>query len=216
MPMIASFHEVQFPLRLAFGSTGGPIRKTEIVTLGSGHEQRDARWSQSRRRFEVGQAARTVDDLYEILSFFEERKGRLFGFRFRDPFDWKSCPPGDVPLPTDQPLGTGDGVNLLFPLLKELRTARRLAAPRRHSRWPPRCAARSMGAELAATADFTVNSEDGEISILAHAVPAPGAVVTAGYEFDIPVRFDSDEISINLAAFQAGEIPSLHLLEILP
>jgi uncharacterized protein (TIGR02217 family) len=212
MPQIPSFHEVLFPLRLAFGSTCGPVRRTEIVTLGSGREQRNARWSQSRRRFEVGQAARTVDDLYEILAFFEERKGRLFGFRFRDPFDWKSGPPGQTPLPADQPIGTGDGVNAVFQLQKSYGpldiAPRRIAKPVADS---VRVAV--AGAELSPS-EFGVDYATGDVTF--GIAPAPGAIVSAGYEFDIPVRFDADEFAVNLAAFRAGEIPSLPLVEILP
>jgi uncharacterized protein (TIGR02217 family) len=212
MPQIPSFHEVLFPLRLAFGSTGGPVRKTEIVTLGSGREQRNARWSQSRRRFEVGQAARTVDDLYEILAFFEERKGRLFGFRFRDPFDWKSGPPGQTPLPADQPVGTGDGVTAVFQLQKSYGPLD--FAPRRIAKPVEGSVRVAVDGNELASAEFETDYATGQVTL--DAAPASGAIISAGYEFDIPVRFDADEFSVNLAAFKAGEIPSLPLIEILP
>ena len=214
MGKIASFHEVLFPLRLVFGSTGGPVRKTEIVTLGSGREQRNARWSQSRRRFDVGQAARTIGDLYEILAFFEERKGRLFGFRFRDPFDRKSCPPGDMPLPTDQSIGAGDGATLLFQIQKSYGPLD--VSPRRVAKPVAGSVRVAVDGDELAPAEFDVDYETGDVTIDAGSVPASGAIVTAGFEFDIPVRFDADEFAVNLAAFQAGNIPSLPLIEILP
>ena len=90
MSQISSFHEIRFPTDLALGATGGPSRRTEVVTLGSGREQRNTRWANSRRRYNAGYGIKTVDDLHDVIEFFEERRGRLFGFRFRDPFDFKS------------------------------------------------------------------------------------------------------------------------------
>jgi uncharacterized protein (TIGR02217 family) len=215
MPLIASFHEVLFPLRLAFGSSGGPARRTEIVTLGSGHEQRNARWSQSRRRFDAGHAMRNLDDLYETLAFFEERKGRLFGFRFRDPLDWKSCAPGQSPAATDQELGTGDGVQATFELVKVYGPDD--IAPRRIAKPVDGTVLVAIdGVAVAEGADFTVDTAAGTITFLAGAIPAAGALVTAGFEFDLPVRFDTDEIMVNFAAFEAGDIPSVPIAEILP
>jgi uncharacterized protein (TIGR02217 family) len=215
MTQIASFHEVSFPRRLAFGAAGGPRRATEIVTLGSGHEQRNARWSQSRRRYDASQGVRTLDDLYELLSFFEARKGRLYGFRFRDPFDWKSCPPGAVPSSLDQTIGVGDGVAAIFALTKTYggldTLARRIAKPVTGS---VRLAV--AGTELADGVDFTVDSVTGTVEFAPAAVPVSGAVVTAGFEFEVPVRFDADEIVASLSAFEAGEIAAVPLLEILP
>lgn len=106
---MAGFHEVQFPLAIAFGSGGGPERRTDIVLLASGHEERNARWADSRRRYNAGTGVRSLDDLDALLTFFEERRGRLFGFRWRDRADWKSCAPGDTVSATDQEIGIGDG-----------------------------------------------------------------------------------------------------------
>ncbi len=215
MPVIQSFHEVRFPLALALGATGGPVRRTEIVTLGSGREQRNARWAQSRRRFDAGQAIQSFDDLHALLSFFEERKGRLFGFRFRDPIDNKSCAPSAAISPLDQALGSGDGLQSVFPLLKSYgagdQSPRRIFKPVDQS---VRVAVN--GAEAQAGVDFTVDAAAGTVTFVSGANPGSGLGVTAGYEFDLPVRFDTDEIIVNLAAFAAGDIPSVPLMEILP
>lgn len=215
MPLLAGFHEVSFPARLAFGATGGPRRATEVVTLGSGREQRNARWSQSRRRYDAGQGVRTLDDLYELLAFFEERKGRLYGFRFRDPFDWKSGPPGSTPAPLDQSLGVGDGATAIFELVKRYGPLDTL--PRRIAK-PVTGSVRVAvgGVELASGADYSVDAAAGAVSFLPAAVPAPGAAITAGFEFETPVRFDTDEIAASLSAFEAGEFAAVPLVEILP
>mgnify|MGYP006219381795 FL=1 len=82
------FHEVRFPLAVALGGSGGPERKTEIVTTGSGREERIARWAHAKRKYDAGTGVKTIAALAEIVTFFEERRGRLFGFRWRDRLDW--------------------------------------------------------------------------------------------------------------------------------
>lgn len=113
-----SFHDIRFPTTIAFQSSGGPERKTEIVTLGSGFEERNAVWAHSRRRYDVGYGVKTLNDLHLVIAFFEARLGRLHGFRFKDFADFKSCPPQNAISPTDQPLGTGDGTTKTFALTK--------------------------------------------------------------------------------------------------
>ncbi len=118
MPQLTAFHEVSFPLAVALGATGGPERLTEIVTLGSGREVRNARWADSRRRYDAGSGVKSLADLHAVIAFFEERRGRLTGFRFRDRADDRSCAPGLEPQPGDQPIGTGDGATAVFQLAK--------------------------------------------------------------------------------------------------
>lgn len=102
---MSGFHEVSLPLALAIGAAGGPERMVDVVRLASGVESRNARWAQSRQRWEVGGAAMRADAAHELVAFFEARGGRRFGFRFRDPVDWKSCSPGSVIGSEDQTLG---------------------------------------------------------------------------------------------------------------
>ncbi len=118
MPALIPFHEVRFPTAIAFGASGGPERRTDIVALGSGHEERNSRWADSRRRYNAGYGVKSLDDLHAVIAFFEERRGRLYGFRWKDRADWKSCAPGGTPAATDQAIGTGDGAMTAFQLVK--------------------------------------------------------------------------------------------------
>ncbi len=118
MPALTAFHEVRFPTEIAFGSAGGPERLTEVVTLGSGHEERNSRWADSRRRYNAGYGIRSIDDLHTVIAFFEERRGRLYGFRWRDRIDFSSAAPSTAVAPTDQAIGTGDGATATFQLAK--------------------------------------------------------------------------------------------------
>src|SRR6267154_4092675 len=116
--MTAAFHEVLFPLDIALKSAGGPERKTEIVAVGSGREERNARWAHSRRRYDAGYGVKTLAALSAVVAFFEERRGRLYGFRWRDRIDHSSAAPGAPVAATDQAIGTGSGVAATFALRK--------------------------------------------------------------------------------------------------
>jgi uncharacterized protein (TIGR02217 family) len=209
-----SFHDVRFPAGASFGATGGPERVNEIVALTSGFEQRNQRLAHSLRRYDAGTGIRTLDDLNAVLSFFEARRGSLFAFRFRDPFDFKSCRPGEAVSPLDQAIGTGDGVQLQFQLVKrhgegDDAYARPIAKPVAGT---VRVAV--DGTERESPADFAVDHLTGIVSFEPGSVPGAGAAVTAGFEFDVAVRFDIEQIAVSLAAFEAGQIPSIPLKEV--
>lgn len=207
------FHEVRFPLDVSLDGRGGPERRTEIVTLGSNRESRNARWAHSRRRYEAGYGVKTLAQLAQVIDFFEERRGRLYGFRWRDRADYASCAPGVAPTPTDQNLGTGDGAQASFQLTKTYGGAfspyvRDIAKPVAGS---VRVAVN--GVEKTA-ANFSVDNTTGVVTFGAATIPPAGAIVTAGYLFDVPVRFDADFLEIDMQAFEAGAIPRIPIIEI--
>ncbi len=208
------FHEVRFPLRVALGSSGGPVRRTDIVNLSNGREQRNQRWRDSRRSYDAGSGVRSLADLYAVLEFFEARRGQLYGFRFRDPVDWASCPPGGTVAATDQIIGTGDGVTASFQLVKTYQDAgggwtRRIVKPVQGT------VLVSVDGVAVSGAAYSVDVATGMVRFATAHVPGSGALIEAGYEFDVPVRFDIDRIDVNLAHFNAGRIPTIPLTEIL-
>jgi uncharacterized protein (TIGR02217 family) len=212
--MASDFHEVRFPLDVSLGSRGGPVRRTDIVTLSSGREHRNSRWAGSRRRYDAGLGVRSVDALHAVVAFFEERRGRLIGFRFRDRADWRSGPPSQEPTPLDQRIGAGDGKALSFPLVKTYGSSfapyeRRIAKPVGGS-----VRVALDGVEQAVGLGFNCDPLTGLVTFAA--APPAGAAITAGFSFDVPVRFDTDELDIDLSAFDAGEIPKIPLIEIVP
>ncbi|MFD2181424.1 TIGR02217 family protein [Rhodoplanes azumiensis] len=212
---MAAFHEVLFPLDVALKSAGGPERRTEIVTLGSGREERNARWAHSRRRYDAGYGVKTLAALSAVVAFFEERRGRLHGFRWRDRVDHSSAVTG-APTPLDQPIGTGDGSTTTFPLVK---TYGGLHAPYRRPIVKPVAGSVLVAVNGVAQADGTqvfCDPATGVVTFLTGHVPASGAVITAGFLFDVPVRFDTDYLEIDLSAFEAGAIPTIPLIEIRP
>lgn len=213
--MSADFHEIRFPLDIALGSRGGPERRTDIVTLGSGREQRNARWAHARRRYDAGYGVKTIDALHDVIAFFEERRGRLYGFRWRDRADWKSCRPSETLSPSDQVIGAGDGARANFQLVKRYGGAhapydRPIAKPVAGS---VRVAVNDV--EKVVTTHFSVDVATGVVTFTAGHIPPIGATITAGFEFDTPVRFEEDSLSVDLSAFDAGAIPKIPLIEII-
>ncbi len=206
-----TFHDIRFPTAISFHSSGGPVRKTEVVALGSGFEERNAVWANSRRSYDVGYGIKTLDDLHTVIAFFEARMGRLYGFRLKDFSDFKSCPPGADISPTDQAIGTGDGATTSFQLAKTYTSGP--SSWMRKIKKPVAGTVRVAVNGTEVTSGFSVDSTTGIVSF---GTPPPnGAAIAAGFEFDTPVRFDTDQLSINLANFAAGEIPSIPIVEIL-
>lgn len=211
---MAGFHEVRFPLRVALGTSGGPVRRTDIVSLSNGRENRNRRWQDARRRYDAGSGVRSVEDLYAVLAFFEARAGQFYGFRFRDPVDHKSSEPGAAVSAMDQFLGTADGMTAKFELVKRYadaggETVRRIDKPATGT------VTVAVAGGPVPTADYTVDYTAGTITFKPGKVPLTGTV-RAGFEFDVPVRFDTDRIDIDLGQFDAGRIPSIPLVEVKP
>jgi uncharacterized protein (TIGR02217 family) len=211
--MAAAFHEVRFPLALALAGSGGPARRTDVVITGSGREERNQRWFHARRSYDVGSGVRTLGALHDLIGFFEERRGRLYGFRFRDRLDWKSCAPDAQAAMTDQVIGTGDGANRVFQLVKTYGGA--FAPYARVIAKPVGGTVKlAVGGQAVNPSAYALDATTGILTFAA--APAKGAVVTAGFEFDVPVRFDTDELHVDYEAFIAGQILKIPLIEILP
>jgi len=211
---MSTFHEILFPLDIALKSAGGPERRTDVVALGSGREERNARWAHSRRRYDAGYGVKTYDALSQVVAFFEERRGRLHGFRWRDRLDHSSAAPDVAVSATDQVIGTGNGVTATFALAKTYGSLyspyqRPVAKP-----VPGSVRIAVAGIEVTEGSAFTVEPATGVVTFLAGHIPALGAAVTAGFLFDVPVRFDTDYLEVDLSAFAAGAIPKIPLVEI--
>ncbi len=203
-----SFHDVSLPARLAFGSTGGVERRTEVATLASGFERRSTPWAEGRRRYLIGANLRSLDDMAELTAFFEARRGRLHGFRFRDFADFKSCVPSATPGPLDQRIATGNGAATSFGLIKDYGGFKRRIA--KVVVGSVRVAV--AGAELVPDEDFDVDPLTGTVRIFQP--PDAGQAVTAGFLFDTPVRFDTDRLDVTLESFGAGRMAAVPLIEV--
>jgi uncharacterized protein (TIGR02217 family) len=207
-----SFHEVRFPASLSLGAVGGPERRTQIVTLASGAEERNTPWRHSRRRYDAGLGLRTLDDIETVIAFFEARQGQLHGFRWKDWADYKSCAASRTVSHLDQQIGVGDGGQVSFALVKAYQSGAQT-----YLRPVEKLVAGSVRVAVGGDprlegSDFEVNHDKGEV-IFAFP-PDNGLRVTAGFEFDVPVRFDTEAVRVSVSSFNAGEVPSIPVVEI--
>lgn len=196
---MTDFHDIRFPLHLAFGSRGGPVRAVDIVQLANGGETRNAKTQHSRRRYNAVAGLKSREQALELLQFFEARYGPLYGFRFRDPLDHDA----------NNRIAVGDGVRTIFPLTKIYGA-------------PPQSYLRRISKPVSGTVRVFVEGVEMAVSTDHHAgqiqfadAPHEGAEISAQFEFDVPVRFASDALDIVLDDFGAAQIQDIPLIEIL-
>ena len=210
--MSAGFNEVRFPTDVALGARGGPERRTDVVTLRSGAEERNAVWADGRRKYQAGYGVKSFAQLEAVRDFFEAQRGRLYGFRWRDRFDYRSCASPLQPSALDVPIGTGDGRTTSFQLVKIYGAG--LPTPYTRTIAKPAPGTVLVGVAGTAVGGWTCDVTTGLVTF--GTPPAAGAAVTAGYLFDVPARFDTDYLEADLAYFEAGQIPNIPILEIRP
>ena len=206
---MASFHDVRFPLQLGFGASGGPEFSTQIVVTGSGHEQRNSQWSDALVHYDAGVGVRSEADLAMLLGFFRARRGQAHGFRFRDPIDHSSAVNGAAVAADDQRLGVGDGGTTRFALVKHYGDGGDVQTRR---------VTRPIGTTVKVAVNGGALTSGWQLGDLGQidfdSSPPAGAIVTAGYEFDVPVRFAADRVDVSIAGWRAGELPSVPLVEL--
>jgi uncharacterized protein (TIGR02217 family) len=207
-----AFHDIRFPVSLSFGSLGGPERRTDIVTLSNGFEERNTSWAHSRRRYDAGLGLRSLDDIETVIAFFEARSGQLHGFRWKDWSDFKSSNPSTPSGAEDQLIGTGNGQQRVFQLQKTYRSGQQTYA--RPIRKPVFGTVKVAieGDVKVEGVEFTVSATTGEVTFTLP--PEAGTRITAGFEFDVPVRFDTDQIQTSVASFNAGDMPKVPVVEV--
>ncbi|MFV2035818.1 MAG: TIGR02217 family protein [Halocynthiibacter sp.] len=206
------FHEVRFPASLSFGSVGGPERRTDVVTLANGFEERNTPWADSRRRYDAGLGMRSLDDVELLIAFFEARRGQLFGFRWKDWADFKSSRASGEVAYEDQVIATGDGLTADIQLVKTYRSGAQSYV--RPITKPVLGTVRIgiQGDELQEAIHYTVDTATGIVTF--DHPPDVGTEISAGFEFDVPVRFDTDRIQTSVASFQAGDVPNVPVVEV--
>ena len=203
---LADFHEGRFPVAAGPGSSGGPEWRTEALSLASGQEVRNARWASSRRRWELVTAPLGPGELARLVDFFNARRGRLQGFRYRDPTGHTTARGGGSPGASDEILGYGDGEENVFSLIIGGGVSvKRILKPVAGSVL--------IGVNgVPALSGWTLNPATGDVMF--DIAPPAGAEVTAGFEYDWPVRFDTDTLDISHDQLGSGRIVSLPLIEL--
>jgi uncharacterized protein (TIGR02217 family) len=205
---VQAFDDVTFPLAIGRGAEVRPRFSTAIVTTASGHEQRNADWSTARMEFDAGPGLRSEADVRTLISFFRARRGSAKAFRFRDVLDYSSNNMVGAPGAGDQLIGTGDGVRTRFPLVK-----RYGAGPDAEVRVISRPVVGTVAVALNGTPQLSGWALSGAEVEFVIAPPA-GSAITAGFQFDVPVRFASDQLEVDVATFAAGDVASVPLIEV--
>lgn len=198
---MSGFHEVQFPPEVSYGASGGPGYSTSVITTVSGHERRNVNWSVARGRWNVGTGIRNRDHIAACIAFFRARKGKAHGFRFKDWTDYQGFA---------QPIGTGDGETQTFQLVKHYASGGEIET-------------RTIRKPVAGTVEIYEDGEatpgawvvDTTTGIVSFAVaPAEGVALTADFEFDVPVRFDADNMDVSIETYEMGEWDKIPVVEI--
>ncbi len=206
---VNSFDDVQFPLAIGQGASVSPGFSTNIVTTISGHETRNSDWADARLEFDVGPGIRSEEELRTLIAFFRARRGAAKAFRFRDPYDYSSNDMVGEPTPADQLLGKGDGQQTEYRLVKNYGDPDEESQQRLITRPDPESLQVAVDGQL--TGGWSL-SPTGVIAF--DSPPGEGSDITAGFLFDVPVRFASDQLTVNHATFLAGDIPEVLLVEV--
>jgi uncharacterized protein (TIGR02217 family) len=198
---MTGFHEVRFPDNIAYGATGGPEFATTVVVTGAGHEQRNVDWAEARGRWDVASGLKNQAQLDELIAFFRARRGRAYGFRFKDWTDFKAA---------GQLLGTGDDAEIQFQLVKhypsggviEVRTITK----------PVTGTVRVYLGGVEQLSGWSVDVTTGIVTFTA--APAAGVQVTADFELDVPVRFDTDHMAVTIETFKLHRWQQIPIVEL--
>jgi len=203
---VIAFDDVSFPIEIGAEASVSPGFSTNVVTSASGSEYRNVNWQQARLRFDAGPGVRSEAEVETLLAFFRARRGAAIGFRFRDPYDFSSNGMSGQPTALDQQIGTGDAAAVRFRLKKS------------YSSGEERFITRPVAGSVRIAVNGVEQASGWTLERLGEIVfsepPPAGATVTAGFRFDVPVRFAEDRIEVNRATFLAGEAPSVPLIEI--
>lgn len=196
-----TFHEIQFPPDIAYGAQGGPQYATTVVATASGFEQRNASWASARGSWNVASGLKNQSQLNTLIAFFRARKGRAYGFRFKDWTDYKA---------TGQALGTGDGSTKSFQLVKTYTSGP--ASEIRIIKKPAQGTVKPYLAGVAQTSGWSVDTTTGVLTFLA--APAVGVPVTTDFEFDVPARFDTDSMAVTIEQINLHQWSDIPIVEI--
>ena len=203
-----SFLDVQFPVGISYGSSGGPDYSTSVIGMQSGLEQRNIRWTYPRNSYDAATGIRGMIALEDLIAMFHIAQGRANSFRWKDWSDYKSSALDTAPAATDQALGTGDGAEDEFQIIKTYGVG---AYSKTRKITHPVADTVLVAIDGVATEAFTVSLTTGIITFTAP--PALGAVLTCGYEFDVPCRFDTDSLSTSLDNYLSGSV-SVPIVEV--
>lgn len=186
------FIETRFPEDLSYGAVGGPGFKTDVVVVNSGFEQRNAAWEDARCAWDVAHGLKTQVQLDALIAFFRVMKGRANGFRFKD---WE-----------DFTVGSGEGIfrplsGTTFQMVRRYTTA-----GNNHDR----DISKPVSGTIVVTGGtgVSINYTTGVVTVTS------GTPTAWTGDFDVPVRFDTDQMRVSIEDYNAytwGQIPVVEI-----
>jgi uncharacterized protein (TIGR02217 family) len=196
------FIEEYMPVDISYGSSGGPRFSTDVLASDSGKESRVSNWSQSRGKWSVRQTVLTRAEATDMQVFFQKVKGKATGFRFKD---WLNF------IGVGEAQGTGTGAQAMFQLTKWYgTTSKDIKKPVNNAAW----AVYVNGTKKTKGTHYNIDYNTGIITFTAGNIPTLGQAITASFEFDTPVRFDTDELDITMDSYNNMNITNLPLVEL--
>lgn len=196
-----TFHDVQFPADISYGSSGGPGYLTDVVSTLSGHEHRNMNWAQARAKYNVSHGVKTQAQLDALIAFFRARKGRAHSFRFKDWTDYAAVA---------QTIGTGNGSQTAFQLIKQYNSGGEIES--RTVTKPIVATVKIYFGSTLQTSGYTLNATTGMVTFAS--APASGIIVKADFEFDVPARFDTDQLSASLDSYGVRSWRDIPIVEV--
>lgn len=170
----------RFPIDVSYGFRGGPMFRTKVVEMASGHEKRNQDWSRARRRYDAAHGVKSQAELDVLLAFFlAVGKGKLNGFRVRDWADYQVTVANGI-----IGSGVGDGTPTLQ--LAKRYTSGANTSDRDITK-PVSASIYRGGVLQASPTNYTLDTTNGEVSFVAlgsavvssHVIGATHQVVTA-------------------------------------
>ncbi len=196
-----SFVEVQFPADISYGSTGGPEYSTDVVELNSGYEQRNVNWAEARAKYNVAHGVKTQTQLNALIAFFRARKGRAYGFRFKDWTDYSII---------GQNIGTGNGTTKIFQLVKTYVNGG--ISENRNVKKPVAGTVVVYLNSVVQNSGVSYDTTTGSVTF--STAPGSGVAITADFQFDVPVRFDTDKLAATLDSYGSNSWLNIPIVEI--
>jgi uncharacterized protein (TIGR02217 family) len=195
--MANDFDDVRLPIDIERGATGGPGFQTTVITLANGDESRNQEWEASRDKFNIGYGIQKRADMEAVYSFFMARRGRARGFRFRNWLDYQV---------KEQAVGIVEGEPTQRQLIRPysdgaVSTYRIVTHPVEETL--------RVYVNNVLTESYTL--EDNGVLVFG---ADPGNNVKATFEFDIPARFDNDDLNVQLNTYMEGTFPSIQIIEL--
>lgn len=201
-----TFLETQFPTSISYGARGGACFSTDITTSFSGYEQRNINWNRSRAKYNISLSNKTKEEIKEVINFFYNVYGKAIGFRFKDWLDYKSDP--------NELIANCNGTQRIFPLIKTYSIFNTNKTYTKLITKPVKTTVQLYLDNLEQFEDETYTLDYTTGLITFDTIPSSGSILTANFEFDIPVRFDTDELIISSDDLNCNSWSSINLVEL--